>query len=395
MARIASTLAACLATIATAALAQPPPETTVAPPPDETVEPVPAEVAAPPTVATPAGARFSYQLFGFLRLKGGVIQDDPNVAFVGRNDGFTLQNARIGLAGAYGSRLGFSISADGAVDERVGANATTGILRFGLKDAYLDVRIVDALWLRVVRFEPIFDIEEVVPYTERAFIDRALESRGVLATQGNEVAGLSPGRSIGVAARADRAVVLGPAALGYELAVTNGNGEYESQNDNDSQAYSVAAFATWGPSIVFVAGRQKTRTVGDLPFRQTQNDLAGAIGARLRLGPVELAGQGMARHTTFPTTGGPAENSAGGHLQLAVAIPIAGDRARLWPAYRYAIYDPSDLISIDLVQEHTLGLTLALTRVPVRVQLNYTHPVEQAQMTLRNDRFEAGFEVSL
>src|SRR6266567_6718928 len=87
-------------------------------------------------------------------------------------------------------------------------------------------------------------------------------------------------------------------------------------------------------------GRQKTRTVGDLPFRQTQEDLQGAAGALLRLGPVELASQILGRHTTFPTTGGPAENSYGAHAQIAVALGVLGDQLFIVPGYRYAIYDP-------------------------------------------------------
>src|SRR5688572_21084225 len=381
-------LAFLFAALPTLAIAQ-----TASEPPAE----APLEVQPPPE-PSPEGrvsaGGFEYHVYGFLRLKGGIIADDPNVAFVGRNDGFVLQNARLGLEGGYGKRLGFRISADGAVDERAGANATEGILRFALKDAYLDVHILSALSVRVVRFEPIFDLEEIVPYTERAFIDRSLESRGVLATQGFETAGLSPGRSIGVAVRADRLAALGPMALGYELAVTNGNGEYESQNDNDLQAYSGAVFLTWGRSLLFAAGRQKSRTVGELPFRQTENDLAGAAGARLAIGPVEVAAQAIARHTTFPTTGGPAENSAGAHAQIAVGLAL-GAAARVTPGYRFAILDPSDLISTDLVQEHTFGATLGLAAVPLRLQVNYTHAAEQAQRSLSNDRFELAFEVAL
>jgi hypothetical protein len=350
------------------------------------------DVTPPPAAAEPL---FRYDVFGFLRLKGGVTRDDPNVAFVGRNDGFTLQNARIGLTGALGDRLAFRLSADGAVDERGGVNSTAGTLRVALKDAFLDVRVAGALTVRVVRFEPIFDLEELVPYTERAFIDRSLESRGVLATHGYETAGLSPGRSLGVALRSDRLVTGGPFALGYELAVQNGNGEYESQNDNNSPAFSAALFATFGRSLVFVAGRQKNRTVGQLPFRQTEEQLAAAGGARLRLGPVERGGQLTPLPTVLFPTGGPAENSAGAHAQLSVAIPLLGGRATLAPGYRYAVYDPSDLIATDVVQEHTAGLTLSLTTIPLRLQLNVTHAAEQAQRQLVNDRLEAAFEVVL
>lgn len=356
------------------------------PPTDVTPPPEAAPVASPP-------AGFKYQLFGFLRLKGGFIQDDPNVAFVGHNDGFTLQNARLGIQGSW-ERLFFRFSAEGAVDERVGANATDGTLRFALKDAFLDVEIAAPLTLRIVRFETLFDLEEYIPITERAFVDFALESRGVLATQGYEVAGLSPGRSMGVALRSDHALTAGPVAFGYELAAQNGNGEYASANDNDSFAFSAALFARAGQSFFFVAGRQKTRTVGDLPFRQTQEELGGAAGAWLRIGPIEVAGQIIGRHTTFPTTGGPAQNSVGGHAQLAVSFEVGGELV-VTPGYRFAIYDPSDLIATDLVSEHTLGITLKLRRYPLRLQLNATHAIEQAGRELDNDRAEAAFEVSL
>src|SRR5262249_57294301 len=120
----------------------------------ERVRRVPRAVWRPPD-ATPvrpplAPAGFRYELFGLLRLKGGFIQDDPNVAFVGRNDGFTLQNARLGLQGSW-ERLFFRFSAEGAVDDREGQNATSGTLQFALKDAFVDVTLADFLTLRLVR----------------------------------------------------------------------------------------------------------------------------------------------------------------------------------------------------------------------------------------------------
>ncbi|HKA91345.1 MAG TPA: hypothetical protein VKE22_26970, partial [Haliangiales bacterium] len=99
------------------------------------------------------------------------------------------------------------------------------------------------------------------------------------------------------------------------------------------------------------------------------------------------------RHTVFETTGGPARNSVGAHGELGVRIDL-GD-VSLEPAYRYAIYDPSDLIDVDLVQEHTLGVTLRVPAAHLRVQLNATKAVEQAGRELSNDRLEAAMEVSL
>src|SRR5215468_5498296 len=91
----------------------------------------------PPPVAPVAG--FSFEPYGYLRLQYIAVQNDPNVAFVGRDDGFELQNARIGARGTYGPRMSFALSFDGAVDERAQINSPDGKLRVGLRDAYADV----------------------------------------------------------------------------------------------------------------------------------------------------------------------------------------------------------------------------------------------------------------
>src|SRR5262249_26306232 len=329
------------------------------------------------TVEAPPEAGLKLAPYGFLRLKGAIVEDDPNVAFVGRNDGFVLQNARVGLAGTYDRWLAFRISADGAVDEREGRNATLGTLRFALKDAYADFRALPEVVVRGGRFKIIFDLDEIDDETQRRFVDEALETRGVFATQGFETPGLAPGRSLGVAIRSDEALAFSDVKLGYEVAVQNGNGEFESANDSDLPAVSVALFARFPDrSFAFVAGRWKSRALGGLPFRQTEVDYEGNAGARVEVGPAHGAAQSVGRHTVFETTGGPARNSVGAHGELGVRIDL-GD-VSLEPAYRYAIYDPSDLIDVDLVQEHTLGVTLRVPAAHLRVQLNATKAGEQA-----------------
>ena len=81
--------------------------------------------------------RFSWQPFGYLRAQYITVQDDPNVAFVGRSDGFELQNARIGVRGELDRRVAFVISFDGAIDERTQVNTPQGKLGVGLRDAFL------------------------------------------------------------------------------------------------------------------------------------------------------------------------------------------------------------------------------------------------------------------
>src|SRR5512138_1708039 len=88
-----------------------------------------------------AAPKFAWEPFGYLRLQYLMVQNDPNIAFVGRDDGFELQNARVGVRGTYGKRAKFVVSIDGAVDERAQINVPEGKLRVGLRDAYADVAV--------------------------------------------------------------------------------------------------------------------------------------------------------------------------------------------------------------------------------------------------------------
>src|SRR5689334_15406404 len=98
-----------------AALADPAADPPDAPAPAATPLPVAPEPRAPES-------RFTWQPFGYLRAQYIAVQDDPGVAFVGRDDGFQMQNARIGVRGELDRRVAFVIAFDGAIDERTQVN---------------------------------------------------------------------------------------------------------------------------------------------------------------------------------------------------------------------------------------------------------------------------------
>jgi len=125
---------------------------------------------------------FTWQPFGYLRAEYIAVQNDPNVAFVGRNDGFELQNARIGAIGTLGTRARFVVSFDGALDERADLNSPQGTLAVGLRDSYLDVGIGGGVVARGGYFQCWVDPQAQVPDTRRAFVDLPLETRGMRAT---------------------------------------------------------------------------------------------------------------------------------------------------------------------------------------------------------------------
>lgn len=368
------------------------------PPPSAppTTEPAPASTPLPGRAepeSTASAPRFTWQPFGYLRVQYIAVQDDPNVAFVGRDDGFELQNARLGVRGAIDGRVAFEVALDGAVDERLQVNTTQGKLRVGLRDAFADVTIAGRLVARGGFFQAVFDPEALVSDTTRELVDHPIESRGMRATEGYQTPGLTPGRSLGAALRIDPAPYDGGPSVGFEVAVQNGADELSSNNDNDKPAISAAVIARVArDGWVMAAGRFNPRTVGDLPFRQDENDLQGSVGLRYAVGPVALGGGLVVQRTTFPTTMGPSEDAFGGHAQAMFALPVA---LPLTVGYRFGILDPSSLITTDRVMEHTVGAVLGMPRYRMRVQLQLTHVVEQGARELSNDRVQLAAELAL
>lgn len=393
------------------------PEPASGPMPPTSVAPVAPVAAMPPVLAVRGSEKgFGWRPFGYLRVQLDQVQDDDDVAFVGRSDGFSLQNARLGVRGALGERVDFEVSIDGAVDERDRVNTPNGRLRVGLRDAFADFHLTPLRWfaprsltVRAGRFEALFDPDGYDGDTERAFVDRALESHGVSATQGWETAGLPPGRSLGVAARW---VAWQRAAAGAEpssssqepssassvlaeVAVQNGAGEFASANDNGALAISaalrwIAAERGWAQ----LAARRNTRTEGDLPFQQEERDTALSLGAGVRVGPLRLAAGGILQTTTFLTTSGPAQRAWGAHGQAMWRLSFdALDGVEL--GYRFAILDPSNQVVTDRLMEHTAGVVVPISALRTRVQLDATHAVEQSGRALSNDRVEVVLELRL
>ncbi len=332
---------------------------------------------------------FSWHPFAYLRLQYVFVQNDPNVAFIGRDDGFQLQNARVGVRGAYEDRVRYVIAVDGAVDERAQQNTPQGRLRVGLRDAFADV-LAGKLFVRAGFFQTWSDPQRLVSDLNREFVDRPLESRGMRSNEGWYTPGLPPGRSIGGAVRVEPEE---PMQIGFEVAVQNGADEFSSNNDNDLPAVSGSVLLRL-PLEGFVVGgvRYNPRTVGELPFRQDETDLQGNVGVQVNTPAVRVAGAVIVQRTTFGSTGGPVQNAFGGHGQLLFRIPAG---APVWIGYRFGILDPSSLILSDRVMEHTAGGYIGVPDLRMRVQLQLTHVVEQSARDLSNDRVQVAAEVAL
>jgi hypothetical protein len=356
-------------------------------PPPATERVVPPPPPAPDN-AGPSDRGFSWHPFGYLRMQYAAVQNDPNVAFVGRDDGFELQNARVGVRGDLGLRASFVVAIDGAVDERTQVNTPQGKLKVGLRDAFMDVRLSGPTMLRGGYWEAWVDPEALIPDTARAFVDHPIESRGMRSTQGWYTPGLPPGRSMGAAVRSDGEV------FGFEVAVQNGADEFSSNNDNDKPAVSASGVLRLAnDGFVMASVRWNPRTVGDLPFRQDETDYQATGGAQVNVGPVSLGAGLIVQRTIFESTGGPAQDAYGAHGQLMVKVIDGAQPLSL--GYRFGILDPSSLITTDRVMEHTVGAVMGVPSYRMRVQLQATHVQEQAARDLSNDRVQLAAEVSL
>ena len=383
-----------IAVSSSAARADDPAPTDAVPPPAPPVAaPMPPPRSPPPEVVPDAPYPFAWHPFGYLRMQYIAVQNDPNVAFVGRNDGFEIQNARIGAQGVIGPRVSFVLSFDGAVDERNQVNEVQGNLAVGLRDAFVNVKIADSIYVRGGYFQTLVDPQALIPDTARELVDLPIESRGVRATEGYQTPGLPPGRSQGVALRREPGEPETGVALGFELAAQNGADEFSSNNDNDSLALSASVLARFPHGWLVASGRYNPRTVGDLPFRQDEDDLQGSLGASVTAGPVSVGAGGVVQRTTFPTTGGPDQNAYGAHAQLFVRLAAWPFPA--WVGYRFGVLDPSSLVLTDRVIEHTVGAVVAVPRYRMRFQVQLVHVVEQATRDLSNDRAQIAAELSL
>ena len=341
----------------------------------------------PPAVDKPA---FKWEPFGYLRLQYIVVQNDPNVAFVGRDDGFELQNARVGVHGSLADRARFVVSLDGAVDERAQQNTPQGKLRVGLKDAYADVMLNGKMFGRGGYFETWVDPQALVRDTAREFVDKPLESRGIRSTEGWYTKALPPGRSLGAALRLEPVTAN---QVGFEVAIQNGSDEFSSNNDNDKPALSASVlFRLADEGFVVASGRWNPRTVGELPFRQDETDLQGSFGAQLNVGVASFGAGGILQRTTFESTSGPVQNAYGAHAQFMITAPA---KVPLGFGYRFAILDPSSLILTDRVMEHTVGSVISVPSYRMRVQLQITHVMEQGARDLSNSRAQIAAELTL
>jgi hypothetical protein len=316
-----------------------------------------------------------------MRIRAGYtfMQADPDVLFVGANDGFSLDQARIGFAGGYRDRFAWLLTFDGVTRLPHDANDPVGPVFAATRDAY--VRWMPSrffnLWVGQV-FMP-SDAEGTMSRSVMAFSDRSVASEGLQAGEGFQVSGMSVGREVGLVLGA-RDVEMGPLLLDYRVALANGNGNNTFGNDNKYPgAYGRLGVGYGRFFNTGFSGHYNTRTVGELPNLFNESDLGLNWDLILAAFGVEFVTQIMWRNTTFDTTQADAEGAFGATTWLALDNPFGLPFFGLKPAYRLSYYDPSSLFPEDQLVENTFSVRYdAPIKLPLSFYFGYTWLVESS-----------------
>lgn len=345
---------------------------------------------------------WTVELFGYVRTQYTAIQDDPELEQFGRNDGFSIADARLGLLGYLDNGVGFELEIDAGVarpsDE---PNTAIGEVVTRLKDGYLFYQPHRLFRVSAGQFKAPFDIEDLISTANILFVERSVGSRGVQNIEGFNREGLSEGRQVGLRFDSQPYYLSGEAEEGpgfsYAFAVTNGQSANRPLNDNDDAAYFGRLNLHWA-DLVRVGGAAfyNDRTIGE-----EQPDLIGeertgwtadvtvtAYGLTLLANIIEVDIEPAAEIQDEQ-----ARTSRAYQAQIAYEEPFFG----LQPAYRFAYFDPAADIDeqsprFEALTYHTVGLNYNARSYPIRLMLNYTVTGEE-EREIDNDRFDALVQV--
>lgn len=340
----------------------------------------PAFPARPPEEEASA---FRYELHGFVRAGYAFVLRDPGSFTVGQNSGFRLYNTRFGIQGGYGAHVRFDLSLD-TVQSLDGAT-NQAPLTLGLRDANVAFSFGSA-WFKVGQFKTPFNGELLLPDDGVAFSRRSLVSEGLAGDESRTPYGmLGLDRQVGLDLGARLA--LGEAAADVELAVVNGNGANQGRNDNRLPALVGRAQVGWRGSSLAVSGLWNDRTAGRLGNQQDERDLGLDVDATVSLFGARLFGMYVLQRTQFLTAPEQEPKTAWGAVG-ALSYALEAGQLRIEPAYRLAVYSPTDLIPDAALLDQTFGVNVYPSSLPVRVQAGYTLRTERIARTAPNDLAE-------
>lgn len=356
--------------------------------------------------------RWTLTFGGYLRMLYRSVQDDPNIEFFGRNDGFLYANARPYFAGRLPSGLGFRFQFEAAAS----LGAPNSVQPFEPqvmrpRDAFISYQPTPALNLQLGQFKPPHNIEELLPTANQLFVGRSVGGDGVNAFEGRPVPGMALPREVGMQLTGQIFfnengidVHEGP-GVAYGVAITNGSRASDTFNDNDALAYHGRASLHWG-DMVSIGGAYYFNNTTILNTQDSiEKDLSGltadvkfdAFGVQLLASYQQLRDETSFLNEMNPEGDAKTFTLSRAYMgQIGYTIPVVN----VQPAYRFALYDPTveynaidpqttDIRELDALTYHTIALNYVPENYPLRIMLNYTIAQEQGARAIKNNNLSA------
>ena len=326
------------------------------------------------------------EISGYAILGASWTQSDSNLVYIGRNNGFSLADARIEITARPVESLWMFLSLDGAVAAPSGTDPTRGTREVRLKDAYGIWAPSAHLRVQAGQFKAPQGIEELLEETDIKFTSRSLLSSGSGAPYSYAADPLSIGRQLGIGVGTDR-VPLGPGGFTAQVAIMNGNGP--DQLYNDSQYPSLLGRAAYdvGGLSVGLWGAFQPRATGDQPRVYRDNVFTAGADLLYKRGPLHAMLLAAFRTTRHVTSRQPDEVGLGLSGELAYRFGVVE------PAVRLSYLDPSDAVPTDALVNLTAGLNFYIPGAPGRFTVDFTHRAEQSGRDLSNDSLELSAQV--
>lgn len=355
------------------------------------------------------------------------IQEPVKYNLAGRNNGFQLEQARIGINLQYKDQFAMRLSFEGASEDRLGQSFVGGSITTRLRDAYGTWAPLRALRLTIGQMTTPWDLDSMRSDAELPFVSRSVAAEGVQPSEGYALRGMGVDRNLGLSIHSGD-IAFGKVQISsfrYAIFVGNGNGENQILNDNNLPAvFARVEYSFWGRQGVAedrispmrartdrrhrpilnlgLAGQYNPRTAGNLPNLINETDAGAAADVIVSIVGVDLEGGILYLKTFHDTLSSVPDWERFGwwaHLRYALPkIPVV----EIIPGYRISSYAPrahletsapspaEDKVDSDLtLLYHTFGLQVRPTqKFPLRANLNYTLTQERANNQLKNDRVE-------
>jgi hypothetical protein len=354
----------------------------------DTLQPPPVDAHEPDRGANV----WDVNVYGYLRAGYDYTAKDDRYDFVGRNNGFVLDAARVGVQGRNTTyNVAFRLSIEGASEALTAPNTPIGSLSVRMRDAFARWDPFPFVGVQAGQFKAPFQEEELRGTQSLLFASRAVGVAGVLPGRGFQVPGIQLDRQLGVMLSPIKPIG-GDVAASYYLMVMNGNGSNQLLDDNGKLGLvgrtelDILKYVRVGAAVF-----HNERTVGLPPNLYSEEDfgLTGDVG--LRVAGLEAFGAVTRVRTVFPTVGTSARVQLAYHGQAGYRFEI--ERVQITPAYRYAYFHPWESgggagFDAQRLQYHTFGVKLGHAKLPVTAWLDYSLTGEADGRKLNNDRVE-------